>query len=55
MDSEEGQRGCAVCDRITQQMEGAARECHRSEETDARVWLRRHVREAHGRELPWPW
>jgi hypothetical protein len=49
------EEGCAVCARITQQMERATRECDRSAETDARVTLRRHVREAHGRELPWPW
>lgn len=46
---------CAVCARITQQMDKAAREHDRSAETDARVKLRRHVREAHGRELPLPW
>lgn len=48
-------RGCAVCAQITRQMEKAARECDRSAEADARVKLRRHVRQAHGQELPWAW
>jgi hypothetical protein len=54
MDDDKQRKGCGVCARLTEQLERAARECHRSQETDARVKLRRHVREAHGRELPWP-
>lgn len=48
-------RGCAACAQINRQLDKAAREYDRSAEADARVKLRRHVRQAHGRELPWPW
>lgn len=46
---------CGVCTMLRSQMDMAVRAHDRSAETDARVRLRQHMREAHGQELPWPW
>lgn len=45
---------CGVCVNLRKQIRTAVEECNRSNETDARVLLRRHTREQHGTELPYP-
>jgi hypothetical protein len=48
------ERKCPVCTRLQREAEEARNAFDRSRETDARVFLRRHMRQAHGRELPPP-
>jgi len=45
---------CAACEVLRRTADEAAEDCDRSGEADARVRLRRHVRQEHGRELPVP-
>lgn len=47
--------GCAICGELKDAEERALREWDRSGEANARVKLRRHLREKHGVNVPWPW
>ncbi|MFD7015029.1 hypothetical protein [Streptomyces sp. NPDC059928] len=47
-----GEEGCGPCAVIIAQLRRARQDRNPSQEVDARVRLRRHVREEHGREMP---
>lgn len=49
------ERKCPECVSLNNEMKRAIRSYDRSAETDARVLLRRHMRVAHKKELPYPW
>ncbi|NLU75762.1 hypothetical protein HCC61_24445 [Streptomyces sp. HNM0575] len=55
MADEEKAGGCGVCAALLKQVDKAVGEYDRSAEVDARVKLRRHMRQIHGRELPLAW
>ncbi|WP_030614440.1 hypothetical protein [Streptomyces sclerotialus] len=46
---------CGVCVALRRQRGLAIQEYDRSREVDLRVLTRRHMREQHGQELPFPW
>ena len=49
------ERECSACATLKRAISKAAAEYDRSAETDARVLLRRHMRQAHGQDLPLTW
>ncbi|MEV5938190.1 hypothetical protein [Streptomyces sp. NPDC051994] len=48
----EGEPGCGPCSAVLAQLRQARQDRNASQEVDARVKLRRHLRQAHGREIP---
>jgi hypothetical protein len=48
-------KGCEACERLKRAAREAAAAYDRSSETDARVLLRRHMRQMHGTDLPLSW
>jgi hypothetical protein len=47
-----GEEGCGPCTVLIAQLRQARQDRNPSQEVDARVRLRRHMREDHGREIP---
>ncbi|MGW2813100.1 hypothetical protein [Streptomyces sp. NPDC001415] len=46
--------GCDPCSALTAQLHQAVQDRNQSAEVDARVKIRRHMRQDHGTELPLP-
>ncbi|RCH69769.1 hypothetical protein DT019_07795 [Streptomyces sp. SDr-06] len=49
-----GAEGCGSCSVLTDQLRRAVRDRDQSAEVDARVRIRRHLRQEHGTEIPLP-
>ncbi|MFG2719416.1 hypothetical protein ACGFW5_14135 [Streptomyces sp. NPDC048416] len=50
----QGTEGCGPCSVLSAQLRHAVQERDQSAEVDARVRIRRHMRQDHGTELPLP-
>ncbi|WP_438294475.1 hypothetical protein [Streptomyces sp. HUAS TT7] len=46
--------GCAPCSALNAQLRQAVQDRNQSAEVDARVKIRRHMRQEHGTEIPLP-